>query len=228
MCLLAPLVFAAVWINRICIKNDSTNDQLVGELHITVTMMKMKFGRMSTQPAAQRGMVLIVGLIMVLLMAMVGVAAIRGSNLQELMAGNMKDRNQAFQAAEAALRMGEILVQTSEGSLTFNDTNGLFTNQNLSGSALGTVTSWSDDVWKAKAVKLAKSKLDLKLSRTPEYVIERLEVSASGTAASGGAIEYGANIEEGGPTVLYRITSRGFGGSETSAVIVQSTYRAQH
>lgn len=228
MSLLALLVFAAVWIDRICAKNDSTNVQIVGELHITVTMMKMKFGRMSAQPAAQRGMVLIVGLIMVLLMALVGVAAIRGSNLQELMAGNMKDRNQAFQAAEAALRMGEILVQTSEGSLTFNNTNGLFTNQNLSDSALGTVTSWSDEVWKTNAVNLTKSKLDLKLSRTPEYVIERLEVSASGTAASGGAIEYGANVEDAGPTVLYRITSRGFGGSETSAVIVQSTYRAQH
>lgn len=190
--------------------------------------MKKKFGYHSAPPSAQRGMVLIVGLIMVLLMALVGVAAIRGSNLQELMAGNMKDRNQAFQAAEAALRMGEKLVQTSDSSLTFNGSNGLFTNQNLSGSTLGSVTSWSDEIWAANAVKLAKSKLDLKLSRTPEYVIERLEVSGSGIAVSGGSVEYGADIEEAGPTVLYRITSRGFGGSETSAVIVQSTYRAQH
>lgn len=191
-------------------------------------MMKTTSGYPSSYPFAQRGMVLIVGLVMVLLMAIVGVSAIRGSNLQEVMAGNMKDRNQAFQAAEAALRMGEIQVQTSDASLTFNNTNGLFTNLNLSGSALGSVTGWSDAVWLANAVTLPTAKLDLKLSRPPEYVIEQLEVSVSGAVASGGAIEYGASVEDTGPVILYRISSRGFGGSEASAVIVQSTYRVQY
>lgn len=55
----------------------------------------------------QRGMVLVVGLIFLLLMTIIGTTAIQTTTLDERMAGNMKDRNVAFQAAEAALRNAE-------------------------------------------------------------------------------------------------------------------------
>lgn len=55
----------------------------------------------------QRGSTLLVGLVMLLLMTFIGLAAIRGSGMQELMAGNMRDRQLAFQAAESALREAE-------------------------------------------------------------------------------------------------------------------------
>ncbi len=184
--------------------------------------------RRTAFPHSQRGVVLIIGLIMVLLMAIIGVSAIRGSNMQEVMVGNMKDRNQAFQAAEAGLRVGESQMQTSGDTLVFENKDGLFTNQNLAGSLLGSVSLWGEDIWKTHAVSIGKSKLDLGLPKQPDYVVERLEVGASGASASGDAIEYGANVEEAGPSVLYRITSRGFGASESSVVILQSTYRVQH
>lgn len=58
----------------------------------------------------ESGAVLIMGLVMVLLISIVALSAIRSSNLQEAMAGNMRDRNMAFQAAESGLVSGEILV----------------------------------------------------------------------------------------------------------------------
>ncbi len=176
----------------------------------------------------QRGMVLVVALVMVLLMSITAVSAIRGSNMQELMAGNMKERNQAFQAAEAALRMAEVQVQTNGTSLVFNNANGLFSNQNMHSSALGSVSHWPSNTWDSHAITLVASRLDLKLAREPDYVIEQLQVVSSGAAATGNAIEYGAAVDEAGPIILYRLTSRGFGGSENSVVILQSTYRAQH
>lgn len=55
----------------------------------------------------QAGSALVVALIMLLLLTMLGVQGMRTNVMQERMAGNVRDRNLAFQAAEAALRVGE-------------------------------------------------------------------------------------------------------------------------
>lgn len=58
-------------------------------------------------PKAERGSVLIVALIMLLLLTIIGLSSMRGTSLQENMAGNMRDSDLAQQASEAALRKGE-------------------------------------------------------------------------------------------------------------------------
>lgn len=71
----------------------------------------------------QRGAVLIVALIMLLLLTIIGLSSMRGTVLQENMAGNMRDTNLALQASEAALRKGEQVVidKFLNGSLTTLD-----------------------------------------------------------------------------------------------------------
>ncbi|AYC34322.1 hypothetical protein D3880_18995 [Pseudomonas cavernae] len=59
----------------------------------------------------QRGAVLLVCLIMLLVLTVLGVTSMSGSTLQERMAGGARDYNVAFQAAEAALRVGEAHVR---------------------------------------------------------------------------------------------------------------------
>lgn len=59
---------------------------------------------------SQRGATLIIALIMLLLLTIIGLSSMRGTSLQESMAGNMRDSNLALQAAEAGLRKGEDLV----------------------------------------------------------------------------------------------------------------------
>jgi type IV pilus assembly protein PilX len=58
----------------------------------------------------QRGAVLIVALIFLLVMTILILASVRGTVMQERMASNLYDRSLAFQAAEAALREGERYV----------------------------------------------------------------------------------------------------------------------
>jgi len=58
----------------------------------------------------QRGAVLVVALIFLVVMTMLILASIRGTVMQERMASNLYDRSLAFQAAEAALREGERFV----------------------------------------------------------------------------------------------------------------------
>ena len=50
-----------------------------------------------------RGSALIIALVFLLVMTLIGVTAMQGTSQQETMAGNMRDRSLAFQAAEAAL-----------------------------------------------------------------------------------------------------------------------------
>jgi type IV pilus assembly protein PilX len=55
----------------------------------------------------QHGAVLVVGLIILVMLTLLGVQALRSNLAQERMAFNVRERNAAFQAAEAALRVGE-------------------------------------------------------------------------------------------------------------------------
>lgn len=69
----------------------------------------------SLTASRQKGAVLIVALIMLLLLTIIGVAGMQDTNLQEKMAGNLRDHNLALQAAEAGLRHAE---QVSKGNYT--------------------------------------------------------------------------------------------------------------
>ncbi|MBN0989050.1 pilus assembly PilX family protein [Amphritea pacifica] len=81
----------------------------------------------------QRGSVLIVSLIFVVLMSIIAVSGMQITSLEERMAGNHQDKDRAFQAAEAALVEGEQYVLTTSfdrevnfktactGSLCFDD-----------------------------------------------------------------------------------------------------------
>lgn len=60
----------------------------------------------------ERGVVLLVALVMLLLVTVLGLASVRMLTLEERMAANSFDRNLAFQAAETALREGEALAAT--------------------------------------------------------------------------------------------------------------------
>jgi type IV pilus assembly protein PilX len=62
-------------------------------------------------------MVLLVSLVFLLLLTLIGLSSMQSANLQEKMAGSVSLRNQSFQAAEAALRIGESAVQLDSYSL---------------------------------------------------------------------------------------------------------------
>ena len=57
--------------------------------------------------AKQRGMVLLVSLVFLLLLTLLGISSMQNATLQEKMAGSVMVRNQSFQMAEAALRLAE-------------------------------------------------------------------------------------------------------------------------
>ncbi|MFJ3371874.1 PilX N-terminal domain-containing pilus assembly protein [Pseudomonas sp. NPDC086251] len=75
----------------------------------------MSFSTMSSH--RQRGMALLVSLVFLLLLTLIGISSMQNATLQEKMAGSVTLRNQAFQSAEAALRIGESAVQVDTYTL---------------------------------------------------------------------------------------------------------------
>ena len=59
---------------------------------------------MKTPRIKQQGTVLIFSLVILIVLTLLGISAMQVSTMEEIMAGNMKDCNQGFQAAEAAIR----------------------------------------------------------------------------------------------------------------------------
>ncbi len=72
---------------------------------------------MNTFPESQRGMALLVSLVFLLLLTLIGISSMQNANLQEKMASSVTLRNQSFQIAEAALRIGESVVQAETYTL---------------------------------------------------------------------------------------------------------------
>ncbi len=170
--------------------------------------------------SSEKGAVLIVGLVMLLLMTIVGMAAIRGTGLQELMAGSMRDKNLAFQSAEAGLRTAEELL-VNPASLSFNNSNGLYTDLGGEDSNLDIAVNWSDSDWESNS---QISSLSLAgLSAQPRYVIEELSRLPE-AGAQGGAVDFSSQLDAE-ESVFYRVTSRGQGGSDTAVVVLQSIIR---
>lgn len=170
-----------------------------------------------TRLGNQRGMVLIISLVMVLLMSIMALSAIRGSGMQELMAGNMRDNNLAFQAAEAGLREAESVLD--QDILPAFD-----------GSVAGFIAAspnsiragyWHNYDWSNSVVA---DHLELEwLANQPRYVIEEMRyLPTAGSGGSGIDFASSLNAED---AVIYRITSIGIGGSQDSRVILQTTYK---
>ncbi len=62
-------------------------------------------------PAPDRGFVLISSLIFLVVVTLLAVTAMNSSILQETMASNVREKSRAQQAADAALRQGELLLE---------------------------------------------------------------------------------------------------------------------
>lgn len=173
----------------------------------------------SYAPTHQRGVVLIVALILLLVLTMIGVGVTQSTSLEERMAANNRDKDLAFQAAEGGLRNGESgLLQ---GIYTnFNNTNGEYEFDPTQPS-IWTTINWSDST---KVIAYGGTPLTFgpsqPLPQQPVFIVEELPpVPAPGQNL--GATEYGDT-----PTIqLFRITSLGTGGDTNSQAMLQTVFQ---
>jgi type IV pilus assembly protein PilX len=171
----------------------------------------------------QQGAVLVIGLIMLLLLTVIGMSSIRGTDLQERMAGNARDHHLAFQATEAAVRSAENYLS---GASISAYSNGAGYHKDLTGPT--SPLFWSPEDWGTgevagtkEVVKIADNTLK-GISEQPKYVIEQLEVSIS-PGNLGSAVDQ-QSLDSMAEREVYRITARGLGGTKDSEALIQTTF----
>ena len=171
-------------------------------------------------PAHQSGAVLIVSLIMLLLLTLIGVTSMQTTMLEEKMAGNMRDKDLAFQVAESALKAAEAsLVEMPVTTLTAN-----FTGSNADNGTSGYYSTTptpdlseseivKDSFWTTNPVATSTVTGLGNGIATPKYIIQKMGVADCPGAAIGSS-----------GCINYRITARATGGSTNAVVILESIY----
>ncbi len=165
-------------------------------------------------PTKQRGIALIMAIIMLVVATLAGIAGIRNSSLQEKLSGNLYDRAIALQAAEAALGAGENMILTTERAVllakssiidcTKTDTvcpaipANAFTNDAAGWTTVSNVTNAS-----------------LKANTNPQYFVQYLGLKSSSavtdTTQSANPLQYGStggSINDAPQNATYRLIAR--------------------
>ncbi len=165
----------------------------------------------------QRGVALFLALVVLLIITILGVSGLQTTTLEERMAANARDRDMAFQAAEAALLDAERFLNNAVLG-DFNNGNGRYrlnaANRPIwhgDGRQVGNgvfVYSVNRPGTGNQATALAG------VARQPEYFVEQYPAVFS----SGGSLEAGVPADA---MSFYRVTARGFGGRENTVVVLQ-------
>lgn len=156
----------------------------------------------------QGGAVLIIGLILLVVMAMIGMTGMQTTTQQERMAGNLRDRNASFQSAETALRAGENQVNIN----ALPPFGGGFYDSAEGAAPPADTLLERDTTWNAiSAVTIAPVH---GTAAPPAYIIERLPAVSSGGMGAG----------EAKTKQMFKVTARGVGASVNAVVVLQSTF----
>ena len=179
----------------------------------------------------QSGIALIIGLVMLLLLTIIMIAAVQVTVLEEKMAGNLQNQNIAFQAAESALREAEARIRSGAPSAANPfypaDSTSPFSPLMLSGGPLQNAT---DPVCVAGICGITDPLQSVSFKSFP-YGSSKVVAATTGIATIPREPEYiiewiagaGSDIDEG-KYETFRITARGY-GSDNSLVQLESTYR---
>ena len=181
--------------------------------------------RQTRPPSRQRGAVLIVALVLLLVLTLLGTAGMQDTAMEERMAGNFRDLSVALQAAEAGLRSGEVHVSSASlyVDLGFDGSDGSYeipaSSVSLDPEDVDQYLAVTDDQI-ATNNDLIKDEFENSLLReAPAFYVERLpEISLPGSDLTIGFPDEAPRIQ------FYRVTGRGAGISPNTEVILQSTY----
>jgi type IV pilus assembly protein PilX len=168
----------------------------------------------------QDGVALFIALVVLLIITVLGISGLQTTTLEERMAASARDRDIAFQAAEAALAQAETLVE----GLAVTDLPQFDLNAN--GFYRPKTGAVDDDWWESVdwvndgTLPTVGVAID-GVAAQPRYIVEYQSRVLAGDDELN-VSNVGAAI--GAPTDIFRITAFGTGGSARANVMLQATY----
>jgi len=182
--------------------------------------------------AGQRGVALVASLIILVLMTLIGLSVINGNKYLEKNAGNTRDKQRAFQAAQSALQYGEWWLNYGTNNVNFQTCGS-------GGTAPSTLRICNVDPGTSTA----------NLATIPFVTYQPGSMTVASSGSSGGLVDStnptsdvlysqapgvyinciscGTSLSSG--LNLYRVTAIGYGGAggaNGTVAIVQSVYAA--
>lgn len=178
----------------------------------------------------QRGVALVVALILLVVITLIGLAAVGGTILQQKMASNQYDREVAFQTTEAAMRAAQQQVSANHNAAFIRDCSASsgnaclgnpFTDPNLPIGALQTVVTGT------AAGQFTVSSV---ASGQPQFVVEKmgLRSGCGSSSITQTGINPGPNGTQLKMSQYFRITARSGDPAQIhdrSIVILQSVVK---
>ena len=172
--------------------------------------------RCSSLRRNQRGMTLLVGLVLLVMLMVVSIIGFRNTTLSTRMTGNAMDRNISFQSAENA---GKEALQVIESG-GFGIAHAGHYGTPLPGA--GSTNFWTQGPGTSVSVASCTSTTPFSWKSCAASVGTRYAGSAENARYS---IELLSTEASGGSTVsTYRVTSRSTGGSGDAEVVLQTIY----
>jgi len=166
----------------------------------------------------QRGWILVIGLVVLVMLSIIAIALMRTTMMEEKMAGANRDINLSFEAAETALRGAEIFIESQVDDSLFATTGtGIYAQGADPGNAEPNafLTPWSDT--NSRILATAPTGV----TTAPRYMIKK--VGESGDEGSLNLGGYG-ETDLSQKSVIYRITARGTGGNDSTQTVLRSHY----
>ena len=164
----------------------------------------------------QKGVVLIVTLVIVMIVTLLGLSSVKTTNAQLRMSRNVRDGRVAFQAAESGLKAAEAVLAIEDSLATYQaNTDGSYVE-----GAVGVASRWeADATW--QGVNSVVVDYD-DSAEPPRYIIEFVKTVV--------AEEDRLNLDNvggetgSGRTQMFRITALGTGKTASAKTMIQSTY----
>ncbi len=179
----------------------------------------------------QSGATLLVALIILLVMSIIGIASMKGSTLQERMAGNARQKAVATNAAQLAMREAELWLIANIANppaipnlSAFDGSAALFSASARTGASAQPVDFDVTDeaAWASEGVQSTAMSSAL-VSTQPKYIIEYLGRDKGPAASvSSGDREEIFNVQN--QAYVFRITAIGWGKDANIVTVLESTY----
>ena len=170
---------------------------------------------------AAPGFILMAGLILLVVVTLLSMSMFRSFGLQERIAGNTRDKQRSFEAAQSALQYGEWwLAQGTAGT-------GAACTGVVQGNTVASMRVCSSAISNPQTMSQWSNRI--------EYVPPNMTVASGGGVASATSdVNYQAKpgiyisymgLSPDGLSLLYQVTGLGYGGNADTVSVVQSTYR---
>lgn len=164
---------------------------------------------------SQRGAVLIISLIILVILTSLAVSVMQGSVIEHKLATHQRDTTTAIQAAEIAMRTAENLLKNTQNPLLWDD----FENAQNNAGLYPETPPGTSEPWTQKATWSGDGSIVVNVdaslyAQAPRYIIERI-----------GEIETGPDLNNPQKIRMVRITAIGYGSSARSRIMLQANYR---